>query len=139
MERVDGYRSNSQLYIYNGFIYGLTVRGVRYFGCRYRQACPGRVIIRNGIPEITQAHNHDADEAEAEMLRFKSVLRRRARTENTSLATIFREEERRHPLAATLIAGLGSVRSTMVRSRAQGTPRIPISLTEYSQFIREKE
>ncbi|KAK4880095.1 hypothetical protein RN001_008241 [Aquatica leii] len=144
MERVQGIRSNTVLYVEpnTNFSYyrdHADNNFCHYFRCS-RDTCGGRVIWRFGAVneiELSENHKNEPDADHVNVLRFKEALRRRAADEVISLKNIYIDEEVRYHEASLQVGGFrGAIEQMMKRARKHGTPPIPLNFQQIDVILR---
>lgn len=91
--------NTGKVYIFNGYIYVLNKvnNNTRYFKCRTKW-CRSRVVCTNTDdeePPRPSPHNHPADVAEVEQIRFRHDIKVRARTASNNPKDLFNETSER--------------------------------------------
>ncbi|KAJ3659584.1 hypothetical protein Zmor_011267 [Zophobas morio] len=96
----------------------------------------GSIGTRPGGPH---KHNHSPEEEFLNDLKYRQKLRQRASVENIPLSTIYNQEQEVSPqLALSTRPYNGTVRKMMERARKKNLPKVPRSIQEIDNFIRDE-
>ena len=146
LQVVEGTRAGSSLYYDNDcYLYfkestrnGSTMVST-YFRCR-RKYCTARLVWRTGQQLCySHKHNHSPEEEFLNDLKYRQKLRQRASVENIPLSTIYNQEQEVSPqLALSTRPYNGTVRKMMERARKKNLPKVPRSIQEIDNFIRDE-
>lgn len=137
MEKLQGSRSNFAVYSDNlKYLYCLqkVKNGKKYFKCR-SDTCNARLVAKIDNPMyLTNGHNHEPCIEDYHQLKFLTILKRRAETEDTPLSEIFRQEQVLRPSAANTCGGFSGVRSSLYRARQKRTQNLEEHSTSLSDI-----
>lgn len=112
-----------------------------YFRCaRYKNHCPGRCVVEDGIMRNTAHHDHPAEPDRALVDRFRKVLTTRAAAEKTELYTIYWDEATQRHSEAALLYGFTMAESAMRKARRnKQLPQIPNTIKELGEVLTTSE
>lgn len=137
---IEGCRKNSKLYICDGFAYVRdkeTKSGLCLKCRKHNKLCPGRSVIMNNTLRITRPHSCIANEDEIEVIKFKSQVKRNAEDSVYSLRAVFDSAAANCPVADQI--SYPEVENIMAKRRRSNLPRLPSTIQEAVQLIKEND
>uniref|UniRef100_A0A1B6MKU6 Uncharacterized protein n=1 Tax=Graphocephala atropunctata TaxID=36148 RepID=A0A1B6MKU6_9HEMI len=140
MEIVEGERSGSAMYVYEGYVFRKKSKiGEKlYVSCTFN-GCEATAHIQGEDFTLKRRHNHAPEDMRVEKLRLRSELRKAAeKHRGLGMKRTFEETCSRYENAAEFVS-YNAFKSTMYRTKQVQTPPIPKDLNDYANILGRVE
>ncbi|XP_020298210.1 uncharacterized protein LOC109862555 isoform X2 [Pseudomyrmex gracilis] len=140
MEEFPGKKTNSRLYVFNGYMYNRDNRYEYIYRCNRRSyfKCKGSLQQDGEMYTLIKEHDHPPDTALSEKLKMKQEMKQMCKNRYTNSKDIFDTVSRRYPVAAASVS-YNTMRSPLYREKIKYKPSLPSNFLDLHTKLQTYE